>query len=146
MLNESCVFFGIDAKTQREAVEYLVGKAKELGRVTDAGEVVKAVLEREAEGSTGFGKGIAIPHGKCSAVTEPTLLFGKLQNGVEWHALDDSPVTILFMILVPEESHTEHLQILAKLARKLMHDDFVDTLKQAKSKDVLTDFVKSQLS
>lgn len=146
MLNESCVFFDIAASSQREAVQYLVEKAYMLGRVTNVEEVVRAVRNREAESSTGFGNGIAIPHGKCSSVSEPTLLFGKLQNGVEWNALDGAPVSILFMILVPEESHTEHLQILSKLARKLMHEDFVGTIKQLNDKASLTKFVESELA
>jgi fructose-specific phosphotransferase system IIA component len=146
VLNESCVFFDIAAASQREAISYLVNKASELGRVTSVDKVVQAVLDRENESSTGFGNGIAIPHGKCASVNEPTLLFGKLQSGVEWNALDGAPVSILFMILVPEESHTEHLKILSKLARKLMHEDFIEKIKQTDDKVSLTKFVQAELA
>lgn len=108
-------------------------------------DVVEAVLFRETEGSTGFGSGIAIPHGKSSHVIEPTLMCAKLAQPVAWQAMDEAPVTFLFMILVPEESHTEHLQLLAKLARKLMHAEFVDQLMSVQTPDNMVNFLKVEL-
>ena len=145
MIDEQFVMFHIQAATQRGAIETLVKEAARLGRVRDEKLVVDAVLQREEEGTTGFGKGIAIPHGKSDGVVEPTLMYGRLDTKIDWKSMDDAPVDKLFLILVPETSHTEHLQMLAKLARKLMHDEFVDALEGIMEPKALADFLKSQL-
>ncbi|WP_074949762.1 PTS sugar transporter subunit IIA [Alicyclobacillus macrosporangiidus] len=140
------VFFEVPAESQREAVQYLVEQAQRLGKVADVDAVVAAVLHREEEGTTGFGNGIAIPHGKSSGVREPALLYGRLARPIDWKAMDGAPVSVLFLILVPEESHAEHLQILAKLARKLMHEDFVAQVKSIQDEAALAEFVQRELA
>ena len=146
MIDENFVVFGVNGSTQKDVIESLVQQAASQGRVTSVSEVVQSVLAREAEGTTGFGKGIAIPHGKCNAVKEPTLLFGKLTTPVEWLAMDGEPVHAVFMILVPEQSHNDHLKILAQLARKLMHDDFVESLMAISTKPDMVHFLTEQLA
>lgn len=146
MIEGQFVFFNVSGTTQKEVVEVLVNHAARLGRVTSVAKVVDAVLHREEEGTTGFGKGIAIPHGKCDAVSEPTLLFASLENSVEWKAMDDQPVQALFMILVPEQSQNDHLKILAQLARNLMHDDFVQRLLAITSQAEMVSFLTAQLA
>lgn len=146
MIKEQNVIFDLDVKTQEEAIRSLVQKASDNGKVSNTETVVQAVLDREKESTTGFGKGIAIPHGKSSGVTEPTLMFARTTRNLEWASMDDQPVQIIFLILVPEESHSEHLQLLAKLARKLMHDDFVETLRHTKNAEELTGFLEKELA
>ena len=102
MLEERFIQFNLQARTQREAVEALVALAAVNQRIADQKLVVQAVLLREEEGTTGFGQGIAIPHGKSADVLEPTLLVGRLASPVDWQAMDDAPVDTLFLILVPE--------------------------------------------
>ncbi|MCL6516116.1 PTS sugar transporter subunit IIA [Alicyclobacillus sp.] len=146
MLTREQVFFGVPAASQRDAVRYLVEQAQRLGKVTDVEAVVSAVLRREEEGTTGFGNGIAIPHGKSNGVREPALLYGRLAEPVDWKAMDGAPVSVLFLILVPEESHQEHLQILAKLARRLMHEEFVQQVKTIADEAALAEFVQRELA
>ncbi|WDL99478.1 PTS sugar transporter subunit IIA [Alicyclobacillus sp. ALC3] len=137
---------GVAAPSQEDVVRAVVNRAREDGKVTDVDQTVQAVLAREQESTTGFGKGVAIPHGKTNAVTEPVLLFAKLAQPVEWKSLDDRPVDMLFMILVPEQSANEHLQILAKLARKLMHNDFVEALRDFTTADEVAAYVEKELA
>lgn len=146
MLEAQNVLFDLAASTQKEVIEKVVAKANELGKIADVAKTVDAVATRELESSTGFGKGVAIPHGKTDGVKEPVLMFAKLANPVEWNSLDGKPVDMLFMILVPETSQNEHLQILAKLARRLMHDDFVSGLREFTDAASLTNFIKEQLA
>ncbi|KPV43742.1 PTS sugar transporter subunit IIA [Alicyclobacillus ferrooxydans] len=145
MIDEQFAMFHVPASTQREAIETLVKEAARLGRVRDEKVVVESVLQREEEGTTGFGKGIAIPHGKSDGVIEPTLMYGRLDTKIDWKSMDDAPVDKLFLILVPESSHAEHLQMLAKLARKLMHDEFVEALEGITERRALADFLKAEL-
>ena len=92
-----------------------------------------------------MGFGIAIPHGKSSAVKEPFLCFGKVDS-VEWNSLDKKPVNMVFMIGVPEEAGNAHLKILANISRKLMKQEFRDSLNEMKTSEELMDFlIKSEL-
>ncbi|HEU5139345.1 MAG TPA: fructose PTS transporter subunit IIA [Bacillales bacterium] len=146
MIEKQHIFFQLEASTQKEAIQSLVEKAAENGKVSDVETTVQAVLTREEEGTTGFGKGIAIPHGKSDGVAEPVLMFAKTAENLEWNSMDGEPVQMVFLILVPEESHSEHLQLLAKLARKLMHDDFVATLRETGDAEQLQDFLEKELA
>lgn len=104
--------------------------------ISDQDAVLSALVDRESQGSTGFGDGVAIPHAKSSAISEARVVFARSKNGVDWQSLDDQPVRMLFMILVPDHQKGDlHLKILQMLARKLTHDDFKAELMAANSKE-----------
>ena len=119
----------IEASSQSDAFEALAAAAVRLGVATDQAAVVADYEEREREATTGFGGGVAIPHSKTDNVSDATLLFARLSQPVEWQALDGAPVSTVISILAPTAGADVHLQLLAKLARKLMHADFVEVLK-----------------
>ncbi|MFP4020676.1 MAG: PTS sugar transporter subunit IIA, partial [Halanaerobium sp.] len=99
--------------------------------ITDKEEVIKKAMEREAKGTTGVGKGVAIPHVKSDAVKRPAVAFGRSDAGIDYGSMDEKPSHLFFLITVPEESHDEHLKLLAQLSRNLVHDDFRDSLLKA---------------
>lgn len=102
------------------------------GNVRDVDELVRVALAREAQGTTGLGESIAIPHAKTDAVTRPTVGFARSAEGIEWGALDGTKARLVFMISVPEAAAgDEHLRILALLSRKLMDTGFRDRLRGA---------------
>ena len=137
LFDSSHVIDGLEAADQDAVFEALAQKAVELGVTSDASAVVADLRAREGEASTGFGDGIAIPHAKSPNVTAPSIVFARLGAGVEWNALDGEPVDTVINILVPEGgSNNTHLQLLAKLARNLVHKDFVAKLKQDSTEDV----------
>lgn len=145
IINESLVDLNVKQKTKEEVIRYLTELAIKEGRVSEADKYVEAVLNREKEYSTGMGFGIAIPHGKSSAVIEPFLCFGKVDS-VEWKSLDGNPVNMVFMIGVPEEAGNAHLKILANISRKLMKQEFRDELMKIESSSGLMEFLlKSEL-
>ncbi|GMA62449.1 fructose PTS transporter subunit IIA [Alicyclobacillus fastidiosus] len=146
MLETQNIVLGLTANTQEAVIRSVVERANELGAIHDVETTVQSVLAREQEGTTGFGKGVAIPHGKTDGVKEPILMFATLASPVEWNSLDEKPVDMLFMILVPETAQSQHLQILAKLARRLMHQDFVDHLRNEKSAQAITTYIQEQLA
>lgn len=81
--------------------------------ISDQDAVLSALVDRESQGSTGFGDGVAIPHAKSSAISEARVVFARSKNGVDWQSLDDQPVRMLFMILVPDHQKGDlHLKIL----------------------------------
>ncbi|NEE04861.1 PTS transporter subunit EIIA [Streptomyces sp. SID7499] len=108
------------------------------GRVADVEELVACALRREAQGTTGLGDDIAIPHAKTDAVTEPVVGFARSAEGVEWGSLDGTKARLVFMIAVPEAAAgDEHLRILALLSRKLMDVGFRERLLAASDADTL---------
>lgn len=119
----------IEVASQADVFAALAAKAVELGAAKDVDAIVADYEEREREATTGFGGGVAIPHSKTDNVSDATLLFARLSRPVEWHALDDAPVSTVISILAPTSGADVHLQLLAKLARRLMHADFVEVLK-----------------
>lgn len=98
------------------------------GVVQNDAAYLEAVMKREQESTTGIGFGVAIPHGKSSAVAKPSLAFGRSIEGVNYESMDGKPVHLVFLIAVPETSNDEHLRILSKLSRKLMHEEVRQSL------------------
>lgn len=96
---------------------------------------------REEESTTGIGEGIAIPHGKCDAVKKPGLAAMVVKNGVEFEALDDEPVTLLFLIAAPNTEDNIHLDVLSKLSVMLMDDNFTESLRNAGSVDEFMEII-----
>ncbi len=142
LITSALIDLNMEQKTKEEVVKALALKAKQEGRITDLNGYFDAVMEREAEYSTAVGFGVAIPHSKTNAVSEAFLAFGRVQ-GIDWKALDDEPVYNVFLIGVPEEaSGNTHLQILAKLSRKLMKKDFRASLNEATSSEQLLELLK----
>ena len=118
-------FINFDLKTtdKQAAISELANTFLTKGVVTNDSVYLEAVMKREEESTTGIGFGVAIPHGKSAAVAEPSLAFGRSQAGIHYDSMDGKPVHLMFLIAVPETSNDEHLRILSKLSRKLMHED-----------------------
>lgn len=86
---------------------------------------------REAESTTGFGNGVAIPHAKVAGLTQPIVGIVTFDTEVDWQALDETPVAIAIVLIMPlDDPNKTHLRVLSKFARKLMDDAFIHNLKQ----------------
>jgi len=96
-------------------------------------EIFDVVLQRERLGSTGVGAGIAIPHGKLKALTKITGVFARLETPVDFEALDDQPVDLVFMLLAPEGAGADHLKALSRIARALRDQDLVARLRSSET-------------
>lgn len=115
------------------AIGHLVDLMDAGGNLNDKALYKERVLAREAEGSTGIGGGIAIPHAKTEAVNEPGLASMIVRDGVDYESLDDEPAHLFFLIAAPAGGANVHLEVLSRLSRMLMDDDFRDALMQAKT-------------
>lgn len=103
----------------------------------DAADVLASVTEREKLGSTGFGHGVAIPHGKVDGLNRIYCLLVRLAEPVEFKAIDDRPVDLVFLLLSPLNAGGEHLKALAAISRVTRHDHILDKLRGARSRDAL---------
>lgn len=142
IINEALIDLNVAKNTKEAVIRHLAELAKKEGRISDLEKYIEAALHRETEYSTAMGFGIAIPHGKTAAVTEPFLCFAKV-NSVDWNALDGNPVDLVFMIGVPEEAGTAHLKILASISRKLMKQEFRDGLRSVTSNSELIQLLQN---
>lgn len=135
LLRKDIMIMDLQATTKEAVIDEMIRSLHKNGVVQDAEEFKEAILNREAQSSTGLGDGIAMPHAKTKAVNEPAVLFAKSTKGVEYESLDGQPAYLFFMIAVPEGANDTHLQTLASLSKLLIDPDFVGQLKQANSPD-----------
>jgi len=134
MMPPELVKLELQGRTKDEVMEELASLVKGAGLLEDLGGYMEALRDREAQGSTGVGMGIAIPHGKCRQVIRPFVAFGRSPGGVDWDSLDGEMAHLVFMIGVPEEGAVnEHLKILQALSRRLMDDQARGALMGASS-------------
>ncbi|MFY0760907.1 fructose PTS transporter subunit IIA [Metabacillus dongyingensis] len=132
LINEDLIELNLVAVTQKEVISQLTSLLAKQGRIDSESVFFQGVLEREAEFTTGFGNGFAIPHCKSDTVKTASIIVGKTTNEIDWNSLDDKPVTFIIMLAIPAvEGDTTHLQILAALSGKLMDDEFRDQLMSA---------------
>lgn len=117
---------------KRETLDAAVELMAKSGKITDKEAYKKLVYAREEESTTGVGEGIAIPHGKGACVAKPGLAAMVIKNGVDFEALDDEPVNILFLIAAPDTKDNVHLDVLSKLSMMLLDEDFRNNLINAK--------------
>lgn len=132
-----CVLSGTDCHSKKDALDTLAKTIADSDSATSQTEVFDCLLARERLGSTGLGKGIAIPHGRLKQGKKTLAAFVQLQHPVDYDASDQKPVDLLFALIVPEESTDEHLQILATLAEMFSKDDVVSRLRSAESREEL---------
>jgi PTS system fructose-specific IIC component len=142
-LTEQTVKVRLDSRDKESAIREMAGLLAATGKVADVEELVRTALRREAQGTTGLGEEIAIPHAKTDAVTAPVVGFARSAEGIEWGALDGTRAKLVFMISVPEASAgDEHLRILALLSRKLMDTGFRERLAAAADEGAVLDVLR----
>ncbi|MDP9182588.1 MAG: fructose PTS transporter subunit IIA [Actinomycetota bacterium] len=123
---------------------HLAGLLVAVGRVTDLEQFLTDVRAREAQMPTGLEGGLAIPHCRSAAVTEPTLAFGRSAAGADYGA-SDGPAHLVFLIAAPDGGGAEHMSVLAKLARKLVHQSFKDSLLTATDPQAVVDLIEKEV-
>jgi len=107
--------------------------------VLSPNEIFDALINREKLGSTGLGKGVAIPHGRIAALEKPLCAIIKLAEPVDFDAADNLPVDLVFALLVPEDSTEEHLQVLSTIAEVFSNSTICAALRQCESAGCIHD-------
>lgn len=115
------------------------------GRVTDIERFLGDVDAREQQMATGMEGGIGIPHCRSAAVTTPTLAFGRSRAGVDFGA-EDGPAHLVFLIAAPEEGDSEHMAVLAALARRLVRAEFKRALLDADDPSAVAEYVREEVT
>ncbi|WP_250277745.1 PTS 2-O-a-mannosyl-D-glycerate transporter subunit IIABC [[Clostridium] colinum] len=134
--NENLVFINQKIKTKKEAIEFLVNKLDESGKLHSKEEYLKAVLHRETLSPTGFEGGLAIPHGKSNAVKEASFAVMTVDGAIDdWESLDpNNCVNLIFLLAIPEsEAGDTHLRVLSELVTRLSNENYKNNLLKSKT-------------
>ena len=145
-LDRSAIAPRVNAAGKRQALAAVADLAvRSFGaEIGDAEAVLEALLERELEGSTGVGHGVAIPHGKLNSISSIKGVFARLANPVDFEALDDEPVDLVFLLLAPEGAGADHLKALSRIARVLRDQELVNKLRQTDSASAIYAFLNEE--
>ena len=136
ILTPPAVVADLSAANKKTLFQQLGGLAAKIAGVEPA-QVVERLAERERLGSTGFGGGVAIPHGKLAGLPHVTGVFARLEQAIDFQAIDDLPVDIVFMLLSPPDAGADHLKALARASRALRDRPFLAKLRGASNDDAL---------
>ncbi|MFL6168135.1 MAG: fructose PTS transporter subunit IIA, partial [Ornithinibacter sp.] len=145
LITDEQVVLDLTGADRHEATRALAARLVASGRCTDLDTFLADVTERESKMATGLPGGIGIPHARSAAITEPSLVFGRSTDGIDWGA-KDGPATLVFLIAAPEGGGDAHMQMLPKLARALMKKDFKAALAAATTEAEVVAIVEEQVS
>jgi len=143
-LDQKAVSADLKSTDKEAVISELVNLLVASGKVKNANEMIKILLERESLGSTGIGQGIAIPHGKSSKISQMIGAIGISKGGVDFEALDGELVYIFVLLLAPADSAGPHLKALARISRLLKDKYFRDSLKNATGEENLLEIIKRE--
>ena len=144
-MEEDLILF-INASTRDEAIECLINQLKSTSRIPNPDAFHQAILDREKLVSTGIGMGTAIPHAKMENFRSFFICLGILSKGVDWKAIDDAPVRLIFMIGGPDDKQTEYLQILSRLTQFIKNESIRKKLLTLNSKAAIMGLFKNESS
>ncbi len=144
LLDTNNVIPDLSAENKEEAINNLVSSLSTRLDDETIAAVRKAVMERENIMSTGVGKGLAIPHGKCKHLSETFAAFGKLRQPVEYNAIDGEPVVILFLLVGPESQNSVHIKMLSRISRLLNSSAFREKLLESKDARTIIELFQSE--
>ena len=125
LIEAPAILPALKANSKKQLLQLLSERAAGDHRHCRSGKIFDTILQRERLGSTGVGNGIAIPHGKLAGVKRITGVFARLETPVDFEALDDQPVDLVFLLLAPEGAGADHLKALSRIARVLRDADTV---------------------
>ncbi|PHS26921.1 MAG: transcriptional regulator [Robiginitomaculum sp.] len=130
LMKGGAVVTGLRPTGKKQALHLVASKAANtLGLSADA--LLKSIMDREQLGSTGVGGGVAIPHASCAGLNAITGFFFRLENSIDFDAIDDGPVDLVFLLLAPDEDGATHLRALAQVSRVLRRPDVREKIRNA---------------
>jgi len=137
------IIANLKAVDRNDAIRELIDGLCAAGALAkdDAPIIAKATIQRENQGSTGFGKGVAVPHVKHAQIPKIMAAIGRSANGVDFAALDRAPVYTVVLLLSPPDSPDGHLQAMENIFRHLQQDNFRRFLRQSESAEAILDLI-----
>lgn len=136
LISPHAILPNLKASNKKQALQEMARKASELTGQHERA-IFDVLLERERLGTTGVGHGIAIPHGKLSSLDRVHGVFARLERPIDFDAIDEQPVDLIFLLLAPEQAGADHLKALARVSRLLRDQSMCEKLRGAQSGDAM---------
>lgn len=130
LITQEAIFASLRVQNKKQALQELAEKAAKITGLSTR-DIFETLMQRERLGSTGVGRGIAIPHGRVPQLSRIVSVFARLQEPIEFEALDGEPVDLIFLLLAPEHAGADHLKALARISRLLREPASVEKLRGA---------------
>ena len=150
LISPRCIKVSLDGKTKNEVIAELVDLLVSVKKIPNRDAIYDALIEREEVGSTGIGRGVALPHAKCAEVKDIYVACGISTQGIDFDALDREPVYIFFLILAPRSAPGRHLKVMSILTRLLSRTSAREELVKAQTPDevyaILSKYDETQVS
>ena len=143
LLQQDAIIPSLKVNSKKQLLQELAARASKLTGVPER-EIFDVILQRERLGSTGVGHGVAIPHGKLNSISSIKGVFARLENAVDFEALDDEPVDLVFLLLAPEGAGADHLKALSRIARVLRDQELVNKLRRTDSASAIYAFLNEE--
>ncbi|EQB9042210.1 fructose-specific PTS transporter subunit EIIC [Vibrio cholerae] len=135
LINADLIQLDLQANSKQAVFEELINILHAQGRISDKAAFLKDIQAREELGNTGFEDGVAIPHAKSAAVTQPAVAIGVIREGIDYGAEDGLPSKLFFMIASPDGGDNHHIEVLAELSSKLIEEGFIEAFLNTKSSE-----------
>jgi len=141
LVTKDHIVLDVDAASKKKALEYISDILSREQQDVTAGEIFDCLIGRERLGSTGVGRGIAIPHCRLKGNQNTLAVLVRLQQGIDYDSIDSKPVDLIFAMVVPEDASEEHLKTLARLAKMFSDAELVEKLRQADNATAIHDIL-----
>lgn len=141
LLQKSSILIDINSTVKTEALSQMAILMTSLYSLQNGEQIKQKILEREADMSTGIGYGIAIPHARIFGIDRLYMVAGKSMAGIEFDAIDEQPVHLIFMMISPTNTSTEHTQILSSLSRIMSYEDVRSKLLASETPEQFLDII-----
>lgn len=144
ILRKDKIISSMTSKFKNDAINELIDLFKNDDRVKDVESMRDSVHDREKIMSTGVGKGFAIPHAKSNSVTDIIAAFGKIDDPVDFQALDGQPVNLIFLLVGKENLVGPHIKLLSRISRMMNKEEFRESLANAKTAEEIYDLFENE--
>lgn len=142
LLQKSSILIDLKSTEKDQVLRQTAKFMASLYGLDNGEQISRLILERESDMSTGIGYGIAIPHARISGIDRLYMVAARSVNGIEFGAIDDQPVHLIFMLISPANTSTEHTQILSSLSSIMAYEDVREKLFSAETVEQFLDIIK----
>ncbi len=144
LINQDSILINIESKSKKNILETISDNLAN-GDPSQKDTIFDKLYEREKLGTTAFGEGIAIPHARIPNIESPKILFMKLSEGIDFDALDNKKVDLIFSLIVPDTKDASHIEILSKVASLVDSKTLVQKIRDLSDKQKILDLLKNNL-
>lgn len=143
-LDVRCVKLDLESKRKKDTIKEIVKLLFDAGKIENPEKIEEKLIQREKEGTTGIGGGIAIPHIMAKEVSGTIMAFGRKKEGLKFDAIDKEPVRLIFLLLGPKGEESIHLKLLCRLSRLLHDTQFKEALIRAEREEEIINIFRQK--